>query len=36
LAEPGGGRDAVEELARLEAPTADIGQMLAEIEAGRA
>jgi len=30
-----GGRDALEALGRLEAPTADIEQMLSEIETGR-
>jgi predicted transcriptional regulator len=35
LAEGGHAGEALDRLARLEAPTADIEQMLAEIEAGR-
>lgn len=35
LAEPADVADPLDQLARLEAPTADIGQMLAEIESGR-
>jgi metal-responsive CopG/Arc/MetJ family transcriptional regulator len=35
LAEGRAGADALEQLARLGAPTGDIDQMLAEIEAGR-
>jgi hypothetical protein len=36
LAEPSDGTDPLDRLARLDAPTADIAQLLAEIEAGRA
>jgi predicted transcriptional regulator len=35
LKEPRSGPDALDQLQRLDAPTADIEQMLAEIEAGR-
>jgi predicted transcriptional regulator len=35
LAEGDQAGEALDRLARLEAPTADVGQMLAEIEAGR-
>lgn len=35
LAEDDAGGDALEQLSRLGAPTADVEQMLAEIEAGR-
>jgi predicted DNA-binding protein len=35
LAEERSAGDALDRLSRLEGPTADIGQMLAEIEAGR-